>query len=232
MPGRAEAVDPEEEMPSSQEFLHQLPKKKHKVEEKALVIATLDNISKAQTHMSMATTNLSSLAEIMDAETFRMVLKVTVCPMVQLNIPPHYLDPVRDPKLKSVANQWAKKIESHLLPHEDSVALHREPKNNPTRLLAAVLWLKLKQWYLESRTAKEACEMFEVRAKMLSKILSGKKYLSGGGKMKGPKERLKKRKSRRSDTAVKKPEKDDDDDDDDQPPAPKESRSTIKGRPN
>ena len=169
----------------------------------------------------------------MDAETFRLVLKVTVCPMVQLNIPPHYLDPVRDPKPKSAADQQAKKTESHLLPHKDSAALHQEPKNNPTRLLAAVLWLQLKWQYLDSGTAKEACEMFEVRAKMLSKILSRKKYLGGGGKIKGSKERLKKRKSRRSDIAVKKPEEDNDDDDNDnQPPAPKESRSTIKGRPN
>ena len=169
----------------------------------------------------------------MDAETFRLVLKVTVCPMVQLNIPPHYLDPVRDPEPKSAANQWAKKIESHLLPHENSAALHWEPKNSPTRLLVAVLWLKLKWWYLHSRRAKEACEMFEVRAKMLSKILSEKKYLGGGVKMKGPEERLKKRKSRKSDTAVKKlGEDNNNDDNDDQPPAPKDNRSTVKGRPN
>ena len=105
LPGRAEVVDPEW-MPSSQEFLHQLPEKNHKAEEKALIIATLDNISEAQAHMSMATANLSSLAKITDVETFRLVLKVTVCPMVQLNISPHYLDPVRDPEPKSVANQW------------------------------------------------------------------------------------------------------------------------------
>ena len=221
-------MDPEEEMPSSQKFLCQLPKMKCKVEEKALIIATLDNISEAQAHMSMATANLSSLAKIMDPETFMLVLKVTVCPMVQLNIPPCYLDLVRDPKPKSAANQWAKKIKSHLLPHEDSAALHQKPKNNLTRLLAAALWLKLKRQYLDSGTVKEACEMFEVRAKMLSKIPSWKKYLGGGGKTKGPKERLKKRKSR-SDTAVKKLEEDDSDD---QPPAPKESRSTIRGRPN
>ena len=87
-PGRAEAVDPEEEMPSSHEFLCQLPEKKHKAEEKALIISTLDNISEAQVHMSTATTNLSSLAKITDSETFRLILKATVCPMVQLNIPP------------------------------------------------------------------------------------------------------------------------------------------------
>ena len=73
--------------------------------------------------------------------------------------------------------------------------------------------------------AKEACEMFSVTAKMLSKILLGKKYLGGSGKGKG----LRKRKSDKSDTGEKKP---DDNDDDDQPPAPKEARSMVKCRPN
>ena len=55
--------------------------------------------------MSMATTNLASLAKITDAKTFRLVLKATVCPMVQLNIPPQFLDPVRDPEPISAAYQ-------------------------------------------------------------------------------------------------------------------------------
>ena len=73
--------------------------------------------------------------------------------------------------------------------------------------------------------AKEACETFLVTAKMLSKILLGKKYLSRSGKGKGPR----KRRSDKGDMGEKKP---DDNDDDDQPPAPKEARSMVKGRPN
>ena len=123
MPGGAEAVDPEEETPSVHEFLHQLPEKMCKAEEKALIIATLDHISEAQAHMSMATMNLSSLAKITDSETFRLVLKATVCPMVQLNILPWYLDLVRDPELTLAADQQAKKLESQLLPHGDTASL-------------------------------------------------------------------------------------------------------------
>ena len=96
MPGRAEVVDAEEETSSGHEFLCQLPEEKHKAEEKALIISTLDHISEAQVHMSMATANLSSLAKITDLETFMLVLEATVCLMVQLNIPPWYLYPVRD----------------------------------------------------------------------------------------------------------------------------------------
>ena len=61
MPSGAEAVDPEEEIPSGQEFLCQLPEQKGKAEEKAPIITTLDSISEAQAHMSMVTANLSSL---------------------------------------------------------------------------------------------------------------------------------------------------------------------------
>ena len=87
-PSSAEAVDPEEDIPSSYEFLHQLPEQKCKAEEKALIITTLDSISEAQAHMSMATANLSCLAKITDPETFKLVLRAMVHPMVQLNIPP------------------------------------------------------------------------------------------------------------------------------------------------
>ena len=230
MPGGVEAVDPEEETPSGYEFLWQLPEQKHKAEEKVLIITTLDYISEAQAHMSMATMNLSSLVKVMDWETFRLVLKATVCPMVQLNIQPQFLDPVRDPEPMWAAEQCAKKLEAWLVPHGDAASLSQEPKNNLTKLLAAALWLKLKLHYLNYGMAKEVCETFSVMAKMLSKILLGKTYLGRSGKRKGTKERLRKRKSEKSDTRLKK--LDDDDDDNNQLPAPKEARSMVKGRPN
>ena len=77
-PGGAEAVDLEEEIPSSYDFLCQLPEQKHKAKEKALIITTLDSISETQAHMSMANANLSSLANITDLETFKLVLKAMV----------------------------------------------------------------------------------------------------------------------------------------------------------
>ena len=79
-PGNVEAVDPEEDIPSSYKFLHQLPEQKCKAKEKALIIATLDSISEAQAHMSMATANLSSLVKITDLETFKLVLRANSVP--------------------------------------------------------------------------------------------------------------------------------------------------------
>ena len=70
------------------------------------------------------------------------------------------------------------------------------------------VWLCLKQRYFNVGTAKEACESFQVWAKQLSKLLSGKKYLGGTTEAKnlekkGLKEQLKCKKSVRAATTIK-----------------------------
>ena len=61
------------------------------------------------------------------------------------------------------------------------------------RVLAVAVWLKLKRKYFSTGTAKEACELFQVRVKQLSRVLTGCKYL-GGKKTSAQKEWGKKRK--------------------------------------
>ena len=75
------------------------------------------------------------------------------------------------------------KLQKVLLPRANAACPVWEPRYGPTRLLAAALWLHLKCKYFNSRTAKEVCEAFVIRAKQLSKLLSGKVYL-GGSSMK------------------------------------------------
>ena len=68
-----------------------------------------------------------------------------------------------------------------MLPQVNSACLTREPRFRPTRLLTAAIWLRLKWKFFNSGMAKEACTMFEVWAKQLSKLLLGKVYLGGTG---------------------------------------------------
>ena len=82
-----------------------------------------------------------------------------------------------------------------VLPVSNSPCLAHEPKNSPTRILAAVVWLKLNHKYFNEGTAKEACDRFEVRAKQLSRVLMGRKYLGG----------MQARKCRATETATTKP---------------------------
>ena len=74
-----------------------------------------------------------------------------------------------------------------------------EVRNSPTQLLVAVVWLRLKRKFMKSSMAKEVYMKFNMSAKHLSKILSGKKYAGGGEKKRkaetetpGPKEHKKK----------------------------------------
>ena len=80
-----------------------------------------------------------------------------------------------------------------ILPRHKSACFKHEPKNGPTRILAVAVWLKLKRKYFSTGTAKEACELFQVRVKQLSRVLTGHKYL-GGKKTSMQKEQGKKRK--------------------------------------
>ena len=49
----------------------------------------------------------------------------------------------------------------------------------PTCILAVAVWLKMSRKYFNEGTAKEACERFDVSAKQLSRVLTGRKYLGG-----------------------------------------------------
>ena len=64
-----------------------------------------------------------------------------------------------------------------ILPTSNAPCLAHEPKNGPTHVLAVAVWLKLNHKYFNEGTAKDACDQFKVRAKQLSRVLTGRKYL-------------------------------------------------------
>ena len=62
-----------------------------------MIVMCFDHLSEVHAHMSLFAANMSLLAKICDPETFDMVLKATARPMIQINIPEHYLSLVQDP---------------------------------------------------------------------------------------------------------------------------------------
>ena len=132
------------DVPEGWEFLRSLLEKTRKHEECQLIISMFDHISEAMAHASMAAANISALGKITDPQTFDLVLKAAVRPLVQINIPERYLSPVQDPKPASTADEVRQKLEKKLLPHSNSASIVHEPKNSPTRLLVAALWLQLR----------------------------------------------------------------------------------------
>ena len=120
-----------------------------------------------------------------------------------------------------------------VLPKHNTVCLAHEPKNGPTRILTAAVWLKLWWKYFNQGTAKEACQLFNIWVKQLSRVLTGRKYLRGGDKKgTGPRMRGKKRKSVPSMGVMKKPKmKEGDDDDDEDDDDDNTTHQKVKERP-
>ena len=102
--------------------------------------------------------------------------------MIQLNILDQFLDPLKDKEVDTSRDAMWKKIERDLLLKPNKVALAREPNFGPTWLLCATVWLKLSKIFLNQGTQKEACELFIIHKKQLSKITTGRKYFGGTDK--------------------------------------------------
>ena len=93
------------DVPEGWTFLRQLPKKVWKTEVWELIVSCFDHLLEVHTHMSSFMANISSLAKITNPETFNMVMKAVARPMIQVNIPEHYLSPVQDPPPKTMAEE-------------------------------------------------------------------------------------------------------------------------------
>ena len=177
--GGVEVFDPPEEILTGPEFIHQLPERARRVEEAAFITDIFNHAAQAHEHLSSVCANISTLAKITDKTTLLTVINGAVRPLVQINIPEGFLKPVEDRRPKTTEEERWEKVRKTVLPVSNSPCLAHEPKNGPTRILAAAVWLKLNCKYFNEGTAKEACDRFEVRAKQLSRVLMGRKYLGG-----------------------------------------------------
>ena len=123
--------------------------------------------------------NVAALAKVTDKTTLMTVINGAVWPLVQLNVPEGFLNPLEDRRAPSSEEEKREKVRKTVLPVPDATCLKHEPRNGPTRILTAAVWLKLSRKYFNEGTAKEACERFLVRAKQLSRVLTGQKYMGG-----------------------------------------------------
>ena len=177
--GGVKVFDPLEEIPTSPEFIHQLPERVRQVEETAFIADIFEHAAQAHEHLSAVCVNISALAKITDKTPLQTIINGAVRPLVQINIPEGFLNPVEDQRPKMTEEERCEKVHKMVLPVSNSSCLAHELKNGPTWILAAAVWLKLNHKYFNEGMAKEACDWFEVRAKQLSRVLMGRKYLGG-----------------------------------------------------
>ena len=191
--GGIDIVIPDEEPPSGKDLVRKLLEKRWKQEQLELIVGIFNSACEAHSHLATVTANFSSLAKVTDQETLKLIMKSAVWPLIQMNVPEGFLDPIKDKEPQTLEQELAEKIEKTILPRHKSVCFKHELKNGPMRILAVTVWLKPKRKYFSTGMVKEACELFQVRVKQLSRVLTGHKYL-GGKKTSAQKEWGKKRK--------------------------------------
>ena len=92
-----DVTEPTTEIPEGWMFIRQLPKKIRKTEVQEMIVTCFNHLSEVHAHMASFAANMSLLAKVCDPKMFDMVLKATARPMIQVNIPEHYLSLVQDP---------------------------------------------------------------------------------------------------------------------------------------
>ena len=162
MAGGVEVVDPPEEIPSGEEFLRKLPERTRQAERTAFITDIFEHAAQAHQHLLEVCANVAALAKITDKTTLMTVINGAVQPLVQLNVPEGFLNPLEDRKAPSSEEEKREKVKKTVLPVPDATCLKHEPRNGPTRILTAAVWLKLSRKYFNEGTAKEACERFLV----------------------------------------------------------------------
>ena len=170
--------DPDEDIPTGEDVFKTLPEgQKQKVKEDC--ISLFESMSAATHHISVAMANLASLAKNTDPETFRIILKSSVWPLVQLNLSDDILDITQDKPPKPQQKSHEETIKKDILPDPNNSKLKKEPANSATRLLTAAIYVKLNKHLFNEGTQTEAASRFNVKLKALGQILSGRHYLGG-----------------------------------------------------
>ena len=177
--GGVEVVDPPKEIPTGPEFIRQLPERARWAEEMAFISDIFEHAAQAHEHLSEVCANVSALAKVMDKATLLTVINGAICPLVQLNIPEGFLNLVEERQAKTTEEERREKVRKTVLPIPNTPCLAHELRNGPTHILVVAVWLKMLRKYFNEGMAKEACEQFDMRAKQLSRVLMGRKYLGG-----------------------------------------------------
>ena len=162
MAGGVKVVDPPKELPSGQEFIWQLPEWARRAEETAFIVNIFSHAAQAHEHLSEVCANISALAKVTHKATLLSVINGAVHPLVQLNIPEGFLNPIEEKKAKTTEEEKREKVRRTVLPIPNTPCLAHEPQNGPTRILTAAIWLKMSKKYFNEGTAKEVCEHFDV----------------------------------------------------------------------
>ena len=144
-------------------------------------------LSQAHKAYREATEWLAELASRVTPEQYTMLLVASAMPMIQVVVPGQMVGPLTTPSFHQTETSTAircaeliKFTKSQVLPNPHSPELAEADKNSATRVLAAVVFLKVGKLYFDDTTSHmDASTLFGCKVSQLTKAITGVDYKSG-----------------------------------------------------
>ena len=136
------------------------------------------HVAQAHEHLSEVCVDVAALAKITDKTTLMSVINGVVQPLVQLNIPEGFLNPVEDKKAHDIGRREKRKSEKDGAGHPRCHLFETQTSKRPdTHSHSGSVVKDVPVNTLMKGTAKKACEWFNVRAKQLISSVDWKEVL-------------------------------------------------------
>ena len=120
-------MDPLEELPTGQEFMRQLPERARQAKETAFIIDIFKHVARAHEHLSEVCANVSALAKVTDKATLLSIINRAVHPLIQLNVPEGFLNPIAEKRAKTTEEEKREKVQKTVLPIPNTPCLAHKP---------------------------------------------------------------------------------------------------------
>ena len=147
------------------------------------------------TAIAHITGTLATLGRTLDPNQFQFLLKHSVCPLVQLQVPAHLCHPseLKFAKEHLTDNEL---YEQHgvdtVLPRPHHPNLDQVPAKNPTRALASTIHYQLRKCMFTKFTTSQTdiADLFQVKRKKFFTSITGQEYEPGKKQTKAEKTKL------------------------------------------
>ena len=134
----------------------------------------------AHDSLAKASSILGRLSRSLSSKQLLMVLKASICPLIQINVLEiFWKDPAITKQRIDLPEDTHRRVKLTMTPDPMTEAMRHENINSPTHLLAATLAYKILKKFRAGTTQKEMQERYGVRPKQLAFYITRRKYLGG-----------------------------------------------------
>ena len=108
-----------------------------------------------------------------------VVLRASVCPLIQVNMATALLEPPASSRRQDLPEDQHERVKMLMIPDPMAKPLKIEKINSPTRLLAGAWAFRILNTFGNGTTQSNMQESYSVHAKQLATCITGRKYLGG-----------------------------------------------------